>query len=363
MNNNEDKGSFGWAVLGFFFPFVGLILFLCWINTKKKSATQVGVGALVGFFTKIIFAILGVILFSVTIFGLISDIDFEEYNSCAEMYGENYESEYVDGTLYCRNKNTKEMILPDEEVKVKETNEPLIIENKTIEPKEDDLLKTGDASVEYGVLVNKKIDNFSKLNFTKQLIYPENDDRKISFNDNTLKYKDLDIGKKEQKVKFNNVKSIAISCDCGNCHEAYFLTNDNKLYVTELDGGYFDLNKDGTIKSKSLKLLNNNVVGIDLIDYGSYDVTTCGGYTLVYKDLNNKVYAVEEKETSNSNYEKVKILPNQLQRVFVGEMEGNNPNIYAVNDVTNAKKILKDGNGNNIVANKIFALDNDNYLS
>ena len=43
-----DTGSFGWAVLGFLIPIVGLILFLVWKDTKPLSAKQAGMGALVG---------------------------------------------------------------------------------------------------------------------------------------------------------------------------------------------------------------------------------------------------------------------------------------------------------------------------
>lgn len=41
-----DTGSFGWAVLGFFFPLVGLILFLIWKTERPVSAKQAGMGAL-----------------------------------------------------------------------------------------------------------------------------------------------------------------------------------------------------------------------------------------------------------------------------------------------------------------------------
>lgn len=45
---SNDSGSFGWAVLGFFIPLVGLILWLVWKDTKQKSAKMAGIGALVG---------------------------------------------------------------------------------------------------------------------------------------------------------------------------------------------------------------------------------------------------------------------------------------------------------------------------
>ena len=45
----NDSGSIGWAILGFFIPLVGLILFLVWRTTKPKCAKMAGIGALVGF--------------------------------------------------------------------------------------------------------------------------------------------------------------------------------------------------------------------------------------------------------------------------------------------------------------------------
>lgn len=47
-SQSNDSGSFGWAVLGFFIPLVGLILWLVWKDSKPKSAKMSGIGALVG---------------------------------------------------------------------------------------------------------------------------------------------------------------------------------------------------------------------------------------------------------------------------------------------------------------------------
>lgn len=44
----NDTGSAGWAVLGFCFPLVGLILFLVWKDSKPESSSAAGKGALVG---------------------------------------------------------------------------------------------------------------------------------------------------------------------------------------------------------------------------------------------------------------------------------------------------------------------------
>ena len=48
---SEDKPSFGFAILGFFIPLVGLILFLIYEGKKPKRAKSAGKGALIGFLT------------------------------------------------------------------------------------------------------------------------------------------------------------------------------------------------------------------------------------------------------------------------------------------------------------------------
>ena len=45
--NPSDTGSAGWAVLGFFVPLVGLILYLVWRDTEPKNAKMAGKGALI----------------------------------------------------------------------------------------------------------------------------------------------------------------------------------------------------------------------------------------------------------------------------------------------------------------------------
>ena len=55
----EKEGSkFGWGVLGFFFPLVGLILFLVWLKDKKKAAKAAGIGALIGFVLNVLVTVL-----------------------------------------------------------------------------------------------------------------------------------------------------------------------------------------------------------------------------------------------------------------------------------------------------------------
>ena len=54
-----DKGGFGWGLLGYCLPIVGLILFLVWKDTKPKTAKAAGIGALVS-------TILGVVIYIAT---------------------------------------------------------------------------------------------------------------------------------------------------------------------------------------------------------------------------------------------------------------------------------------------------------
>ena len=44
----KDDGNIGWAILGFFFPLVGLILYLVWKDSKPLSAKKASKGALIG---------------------------------------------------------------------------------------------------------------------------------------------------------------------------------------------------------------------------------------------------------------------------------------------------------------------------
>lgn len=54
-----DSGSFGWGILGFCFPIVGLILYLVWKGNKPLTAKKAGIGALIGFCLNIFFSFLG----------------------------------------------------------------------------------------------------------------------------------------------------------------------------------------------------------------------------------------------------------------------------------------------------------------
>lgn len=58
VNSNVDKGGIGWSFLGFFFPIVGLVLYLVWKNEKPKSAKASLKGFLISVIIGVIFYIL-----------------------------------------------------------------------------------------------------------------------------------------------------------------------------------------------------------------------------------------------------------------------------------------------------------------
>jgi uncharacterized protein YqgC (DUF456 family) len=61
--NSTDSGSLLWAVLGFFLPFIGLILYLLWKNDQPRNAQAAGKGALIGFIVSIVTSIIFITAF------------------------------------------------------------------------------------------------------------------------------------------------------------------------------------------------------------------------------------------------------------------------------------------------------------
>ena len=57
-----DKGGFGWGLLGWCVPIVGLILFLVWKDTKPKTAKAAGIGALVSVIIAVVYYVIMLVL-------------------------------------------------------------------------------------------------------------------------------------------------------------------------------------------------------------------------------------------------------------------------------------------------------------
>ncbi|MFA6860267.1 MAG: zinc ribbon domain-containing protein [Clostridia bacterium] len=66
--NPNDSRSTGWAVLGFFFPVIGLILWAVWNNEFPLRSKSIAKGAIIGVIAEVV---LSIIMF-VAMFALIS---------------------------------------------------------------------------------------------------------------------------------------------------------------------------------------------------------------------------------------------------------------------------------------------------
>lgn len=57
-----DNGGFGWGLLGFCMPLVGLILYLVWKDEKPRTAKAAGKGALITAIIQVVFVVFYVLL-------------------------------------------------------------------------------------------------------------------------------------------------------------------------------------------------------------------------------------------------------------------------------------------------------------
>ena len=69
-NRGNDAKSFGWALLGFLIPIIGLILFLLWKEEYPLRAKSVGKGAL----TSVIVSVVVSILYAILIGSMLSEM-------------------------------------------------------------------------------------------------------------------------------------------------------------------------------------------------------------------------------------------------------------------------------------------------
>lgn len=95
---SEDSLSLEFAILGFFIPIVGLILFLIYEEKKPKRAKSAGKGALIGFITEIVLAITLVILYVVFAASLFNNIS-NDIESNIPAIGDVFREEKTDKIL------------------------------------------------------------------------------------------------------------------------------------------------------------------------------------------------------------------------------------------------------------------------
>lgn len=73
----QDSNSVGWWWLGFFFPLIGLILWLIWTGNTPLRARRAGWGALVG--TIVSVALVVVLYIAIIIFSVAVGVSIAEY--------------------------------------------------------------------------------------------------------------------------------------------------------------------------------------------------------------------------------------------------------------------------------------------
>ncbi len=95
---SEDNSNLVFAILGFFIPIVGLIIFLIYEGKKPKRAKSAGKGALIGFITKIVLAIILVILYVVFAASLFNNIS-NDIESNIPAIGDVFREETTDKIL------------------------------------------------------------------------------------------------------------------------------------------------------------------------------------------------------------------------------------------------------------------------
>ena len=87
----ETEGSkFGWGVLGFFFPIIGLVLFLTWKKDRPKSSKAAGIGALISVILNLVLTIVIVVIgVTMGIRDVKNSYDYKDIN--IDNYDDSYE--------------------------------------------------------------------------------------------------------------------------------------------------------------------------------------------------------------------------------------------------------------------------------
>ena len=64
QEESRESSGFGYGVLGFFFPLIGFILFLVYLNEKKKASRASLIGCIAGVLVKALLVMFFVFVFS-----------------------------------------------------------------------------------------------------------------------------------------------------------------------------------------------------------------------------------------------------------------------------------------------------------
>ncbi len=314
-NGEVKKASFGWAVLGFFIPLIGIILFAVWNKTEPEKAKNAGIGALVGF----LFSFIAPFIFAAILVSGISNGKIEKFinkMNCLD-FGTNYEPYEINGEWYCKNKVNDKIMNPYTGREYCQNGDCAELDDDLDEDLDDDEEKN-----------NSKIDNNkNKVPVVDEYYCRENDPEESSNEeekdedegdyltdvDYKLKY-DITISKKAKLYKANEKDSELYLISEG---KKYYYSEERNSYITLSDGVAIVHNADKDYKSKI-----NSVVGIYMIeDFDGYS----SEFVLLTKDgdlymgpafvdfqyescLNYRALDNIKKIESNNKYKDVKLL-------------------------------------------------------
>ena len=102
--SKDDSSSFGFALLGFLFPLIGLILYFVYDDKRPKRAKSVGKGALVGVITRIVISIVitvAAFFFSFSVFNAVATGETSDIPIIGSVIDEMIEELDDDGSDKC----------------------------------------------------------------------------------------------------------------------------------------------------------------------------------------------------------------------------------------------------------------------
>lgn len=282
---SNEGNVFGWGVLGFFVPIVGLILFLVWKNSRKKAANAAGIGALIGFIKNLIIIIISWIIAAISLIPY--SVKYNNYHEYPPYtWDEDYDNDIDEDedededdieTIELSDINTKE-------------NFPVldyfINHFKNIEDKEHRFESKGITVIRDNEKVTIKDYEDNKVLFTfdnvKKVYYHEYDcsglDTIVIVTNNKAYYIKTDLHKKE------NIKAVEIK---GDYKEYYYTSNHSYTCGGSIialgkgsDGSFYNLNGETPIDFDNLYYYDdsNNWISISRNtklngEYGSVKAT------------------------------------------------------------------------------------------
>ena len=196
INSEEEKNTFGWGILGFFIPIVGLILFISWKKDRPKASKSAGIGALVSVIAYILLIILIIVI------GII--VGFTEAKDSYDYKGtdiDNYKDNYDYDT---DSKEESKTVNAGEAFEFSNMQITIGTDYTFVNLNSSDSEKNGMILVKLPITVKNLSDEENHLNMFYSNIYDPSDKRltkESTYFDDTIDYAD-DLEKGESYTKY-----------------------------------------------------------------------------------------------------------------------------------------------------------------